>query len=90
MQFSPTKIRICAVIFLCCGMLGTVGCQRYQFYPYPPGTIHEQRVRATIHDPWPDNDAAPVIEGGRPREFEKPLAEPKRVPLYRDTYGVQR
>ncbi len=43
-----------------------------------PGTINQQQQRAVVHDPYGDNDAGPKIEGGRPREFEKPLAQPVR------------
>jgi hypothetical protein len=44
-----------------------------------PGTIDEQQNRAVVHDPYPDNDAGPAIEGGRPRDFQKPLAQPVRA-----------
>ena len=43
-----------------------------------PGTIEQQRQRAAIHDPYADNNAAPPIEGGRPREFSNPRSEPTR------------
>lgn len=74
-------------LFSAIALSSLLGCQRYQFSQSPLGTVHEQRVRATIHDPWPDNDVAPEIVGGRPREFEKPQAEAERIPLYQETYG---
>ena len=63
------------------------GCQRYRLPIGPPGTINEQRNRAAIHDPFPETDIGPDIIGGRPREFDRPLPEAERVPLYRDAYG---
>jgi hypothetical protein len=45
----------------------------------PPGTIGEQRARAIVHDPFPDNDLGPEIVSGRPREWNRPSAEPRRL-----------
>jgi hypothetical protein len=41
--------------------------------------MQQQQQRATIYDPYGDNDAGPAIVGGRPREFQKPSAEPVRA-----------
>ncbi len=41
----------------------------------PPGTVAEQRNRAVLYDPYPNNDLAPPIMGGRPPGFEQPRAE---------------
>jgi hypothetical protein len=54
------------------------GCRGYRPLLGAPGTTDQQRLSATIHDPYADNDAGPEIVGGRPREFQKPLAEPVR------------
>ena len=67
----------------------TIGCERYRLRTGPPGTINEQRNRATIHDPFPETEVGPEVVGGRPREFDRPLPEAERNPLYRDTYGGQ-
>ena len=45
----------------------------------PPGTIAEQRNRALLYDPYPSNDLAPPIQGGRPLGFERPRAEPTHL-----------
>jgi hypothetical protein len=66
----------------------STGCRAYQPLN-PPGTIDQQRSRAAIHDPFPDNDIGPEVEGGRPREFQKPLAEPVRNPYWRDASGLR-
>jgi hypothetical protein len=43
-----------------------------------PGPIDYQRNNASLHDPYADPDAGPEVVGVRPREFQKPLAEPVR------------
>ncbi len=43
-----------------------------------PGTMSQQQQRAKVFDPYSDNNAGPEIVGGRPREFQKPTAEPAR------------
>ncbi len=53
-----------------------------------PGTIQQQRTRAIVHDPYPDQDAGTEIDGGRPRDFAQPLAEPVRSRMFMDSrYG---
>lgn len=51
-----------------------------------PGNIAYQQNRATLHDPYTDNDIGPEVVGGRPREFSKPLAEPVRNQMYRESW----
>jgi len=76
------------LLFLALEMFASIaGCQGYRLPIGPPGTINEQRNRATLHDPFPETDIGPDIIGGRPREFDRPLPEAERVPLYRDAYG---
>lgn len=55
-----------------------------------PGTIQQQRLRATIHDPYPDPDLGPEVDGGRPREFIRPLPEPVRNRIYVDSWWPRR
>jgi hypothetical protein len=52
----------------------------------PPGTVQQQRYQATLHDPYPDGDGGPEVVGGRPREFQKPLAEPVRNRWLQDSW----
>lgn len=42
------------------------------------GTTDRQKSRAVVHDPFPLNDIAPEVVGGRPREYFDPQAEPVR------------
>lgn len=51
-----------------------------------PGPTQYQRFNAVLHDPYPDNDAGPEVVGGRPRDFQKPLAEPARNRYLRDSW----
>jgi hypothetical protein len=57
------------------------GCCRH--YPpinlFQPGSAGQQQARTSRFDPYPDPDAGPEIVGGRPRDFQEPVAEPKRV-----------
>jgi len=44
-----------------------------------PGTIYQQRARAVLSDPFPNNDLGPEIVGGRPRGYDRPLSEPTNI-----------
>jgi hypothetical protein len=48
---------------------------------FNPGTAPEQKARAIVHDPYPENEPGPRIEGIRPREYERPLSEVDRARL---------
>ena len=44
-----------------------------------PGPAEYQQYQAErVVDPYPDNESAPPVEGGRPRSFDKPPAETPR------------
>ena len=49
-----------------------------------PGTSQQQQMRATVHDPFGDNDVAPEIVGGRPRDYARQSPEPVRADRLRD------
>ena len=64
---------IAPVIFICgCGWLPWPNL-------YNPGPAHYQLRRALQHDPYPEDETGPPVEGGRPQGFEKGLPEPARV-----------
>jgi hypothetical protein len=44
-----------------------------------PGSVDYQQQRARIFEPYPENEPGPPIAGGRPREYQNPVAEPDRV-----------
>ena len=75
---------VIAIVLL---VLSTTGCPawRWRYAWQPPGNIYEQGNRATIHDPFPDNQLGANIEGIRPREFSTPLDLPVRDRLYPDS-----
>ena len=54
-----------------------VGCRGMMPRWFAPGNIQTQRYGAVMHDPYPSVDAGPEVVGGRPREFQRPLAEPR-------------
>lgn len=62
----------------------TAGCNVPRVQWHNPGSTVDQRNSASLHDPYADNDAGPVVEGQRPRDFQKPFAEPKRSQQYSD------
>jgi hypothetical protein len=69
----------CAVIF-------ATGCAGSRYNFFQPGTVQQQQLRATVHDPYPDQDAGPEIVGGRPRDYSQPLPEPVRNRIFADSY----
>ena len=56
----------------------TIGCGYSRPALQPPGPIYQQQQNASLHDPYSDNDLGPEVVGGRPRDFQKPMAEPVR------------
>jgi hypothetical protein len=66
-------------------VLAPIGCRSVSDLFGPPGTMRQQQLGATMHDPYTDNDAGPAVVGGRPRDFQKPLAEPVRSRILRDS-----
>jgi len=65
------------MLALCGFALSATGCAgvRNVFYP---GSIEQQQSYATLHDPYPDNDAGPEMTGVRPRSFDRPMPEAQR------------
>ena len=53
---------------------------------YGPGTIEVQQRRAVRLDPYPDQDIAPEIVGGRPRDYNKGRSETNRAKLLREAW----
>jgi hypothetical protein len=53
------------------------GCSPYVRWPnlYHPGPAGFQRAVADKYDPYPARDVGPEIEGGRPRDYQRPLNE---------------
>lgn len=69
------------------GALSAGGCASGGGWSFwTPGTIQQQRIRATVHDPYPDPDMAPEVIGGRPRDYQQPLPEPVRNRIFVDSW----
>jgi hypothetical protein len=76
-------------LFSCCALViltAISGCAGTRPLLWPPGPIRQQQYNASLHDPYTDNDAGPEVVGGRPRDFQKPLAEPVRSRWLRDSW----
>ena len=76
----------CIVLLLVIAASLTTGCAGYHPRLWSPGNVQQQRLRATIHDPYPDPDLGPKIDGGRPRDYLEPLPEPVRNRLFVDSW----
>ena len=75
------------LIALSVACLATCGCASGGgFNFFNPGNIYQQRIRATIHDPYSDQDLGPEVVGGRPRDYQQQLPEPVRNRLYVDSW----
>ncbi|TWT76086.1 hypothetical protein Pla123a_28730 [Posidoniimonas polymericola] len=69
-----------AVAIACC-----TGCGAGTRMPslFHPGTAGQQQYDAIYHDPYPLNDVAPEIVGGRPREYQREVPQVTRGRLFR-------
>jgi hypothetical protein len=56
-----------------------MGCRGHGPLLSAPGTKEMQQRRAVVHDPYPQNDIAPSIPDGRPRDYMFPPAETVRT-----------
>jgi hypothetical protein len=73
------RCRFLPLLFAALLLAGTAGCRTSLPQLFAPGTLQQQRTKATVHDPYADNSAGPEVLGGRPREFDKPPADPVRT-----------
>ena len=65
------------VLVLAFGIEGCAGLKRPNWLH--PGPADTQQRHAERFDPYPDNQIAPEIVGGRPREFSNPKPETERA-----------
>jgi hypothetical protein len=80
------KQRSLILLMLVTAGQAVVGCAGQHPRLAHPGTIQQQRLRATIHDPYPDPDLGPNDGGSaRPRDYQQPLPEPVRNRIYADS-----
>ena len=84
---SRLTSRCVLLVLVAAGLAVDTGCATPHRDFWHPGTIESQRLRATIHDPYPDPDFGPEVVGGRPRDYSQPLPEAVRNRLYADGPG---
>jgi hypothetical protein len=59
------------------------GCQTAQGpFGYDAGSAPYQQFWAQVFDPFPEDDIAPAVDGGRPREFDRAPSEVDRARRY--------
>ena len=76
MAIKPNLTR--AMLLVCVLTISSFGCNMRPNFG-PPGSIYEQRARAVLSDPFPNNDLGPAVMGGRPRGYDLPLPEPTNI-----------
>jgi hypothetical protein len=54
-----------------------------------PGRVELQRANAEVFDPYPENDLAPAIDGGRPREVGPPRNQVERSQQFLRSHGLR-
>jgi hypothetical protein len=72
-------MRLYYVALLMVAGLSVAACNVSRPRWHQPGPTAVQQYRATKFDPYADTDAGPEVVGGRPREFQRPFAEPVRA-----------
>jgi hypothetical protein len=70
-------------------VIGTTGCVTGRPNLAHPGNLQTQRFNAIAHDPYADPDLGPEVVGGRPRDFQKNLAEPVRNRWLMDSWWAR-
>lgn len=82
----PSVARKLLLALTVCAAAGATGCMTESANISRPGTIDVQRRRAVRLDPYPDNNIAPKIVGGRPRDFQYDRSETDRARLLREAW----
>jgi hypothetical protein len=59
-------------------LMQTAGCGNAINWWGPQGTMRQQQLDASVYDPYAEPDVGPEVVGSRPRDFQKPFAEPVR------------
>ncbi len=73
-------MKIAWSLLLSVTMLPLAGCQfgTPRLFEPPPSAEYQQK-RAQRFDPYPENETATPIDGGRPRDFDRALPETTRA-----------
>ena len=74
----------CTVLVLV--IAGLSGCRSDgRLFP-PAGSAQKQRYNATVFDPFAGSELGPEVEGGRPKDYQKPLYESDKSRLFQKAY----
>jgi len=82
----PVPLSLLLLVFGLGAAILFSGCAGSRWNLFQPGTVQQQQLRATVHDPYSDQDAGPEVVGGRPRDYAQPLPEPVRSRIYADSW----
>lgn len=62
------------------GLLALAGCAGTSMPTLTPrGSLAQQRASAQRWDPYPEEGTGPAISEGRPRDFDREIAETRRA-----------
>lgn len=75
-------VRLLSLLVILSSLAVVSGCRSMWPSIFNPGSTEIQRANASLHDPYTDEDIGPNVVGGRPRDFQKPRAEPVRDQPY--------
>jgi hypothetical protein len=71
------------IVLPACAVLALAGCKGTIMPQLAgPGSAGYQRANALQFDPYPLDDVAPPVAGGRPREYDRPIPEVKRGQIF--------
>jgi predicted small lipoprotein YifL len=77
---NVTLRKSCPVLLVLVLAVAIVGCAGVKGPNWlHPGTAADQQKQAERFDPYPDNQIAPEVVGGRPREYLDPIRETERA-----------
>lgn len=83
---DAAMLRRMTLVLFALGTVLSAGCANGRFYnPFRPGDVQAQRIRATVHDPYPDQDKGPAVDDARPRDYQAQSPEPVRNRFYSDS-----
>ncbi len=74
----PAVARMLELIAATMLLVHASGCGYTRSWWAPQGTIKQRQMEASIFDPYAEPDVGPEVVGSRPRDFQKPFAEPVR------------
>jgi hypothetical protein len=83
----PNHSHLFSAVIIAASAIAAPGCtpeaHRYIRFPnlFHPGTAAHQRAAAVEHDPFPENDVAPPIVGGRPLGYQAGVVEAERMTM---------